>query len=332
MATSQSKTVIYAALGGNALIAATKFTAAIMTGSSAMLSEAIHSLVDTGNQGLLLYGIKRSAKPADREHPFGYGMELYFWAFMVAVLIFGLGAGISLYEGVQKILHPHPIENAYVNYIVLGLALVFEGAAWVVAYRAFDRARGALGFMAAVRRSKDPTIFTVLFEDSAAMLGLIAAFIGILLGDVLGMPILDGVASVVIGVILAATAVMLAIECKGLLIGESADRETVAALRTQIDARREILEVNELLTMHLGPNDVLLTMSVDFDDRLSSIEVERAISEMESDIKGAYPEITRVFIEAQSWRGHLAAQDAAVVAGAPPVAGDRVPEGGPSET
>lgn len=306
MAAHHSKTVIYAALAGNGLIAITKFAAAIMTGSSAMFSEAIHSLVDTGNQGLLLYGIKRAGRPADKAHPFGYGMELYFWTFVVAVLIFGLGAGISLYEGIQKILHPHAMEDVYINYIVLSIAMVFEGAAWLVAYRAFNKSRGSLGFITAVRRSKDPTIFTVLFEDSAAMLGLIVAFVGILLGDVLGIPVLDGVASVLIGVILAATAALLAYESKGLLIGESADRTVVSSIRKMADSKASILRVNELLTMHLGPNDVLLTLSVDFDDGLSSSEVELAISDLEKGIKAAHPDITRVFIEAQNWRAHLA--------------------------
>ncbi|MGI9451618.1 MAG: cation diffusion facilitator family transporter, partial [Geminicoccaceae bacterium] len=220
MAASSSKTVIYAALIGNGLIAITKFIAAAFTGSAAMLSEAVHSVVDTGNQGLLLYGIKRSNRPPDDRHPFGYGMELYFWAFVVAILIFAGGAGISIYHGVEKILHPHPVENAYVNYIVLALAMVFEAFAWWVAFRAFQVAKGKLGYFEAVRRSKDPALFTVLFEDSAAMLGLIVAMVGIALGQWLDMPILDGVASVLIGVILAVTAALLAYEAKGLLIGE----------------------------------------------------------------------------------------------------------------
>ena len=203
MAASSSKTVIYAALIGNGLIAITKFIAAGITGSAAMLSEAVHSVVDTGNQGLLLYGIRRSNRPPDDAHPFGYGMELYFWAFVVAILIFAGGAGISAYHGIEKILHPEPLENAYINYIVLALAMVFEAVAWWIAFKAFRATKGELGYFEAVRRSKDPTLFTVLFEDSAAMLGLVVAFIGIALGQALDMPVLDGVASVLIGVILA---------------------------------------------------------------------------------------------------------------------------------
>ena len=308
MAASSSKKVIYAALAGNTLIATTKFAAATFTGSSAMLSEAIHSLVDTGNQLLLLHGLRRAAKAPDRMHPFGYGMELYFWTFVVAILIFAIGAGVSVYEGIQKIQDPHPITNVRVNYIVLGAALIFEAGAWLIAYREFGKTRGKRSFLSEVRHSKDPTVFTVLFEDSAAILGLIAAFIGIALGEALNIPILDGVASVVIGIILAATAALLARESKGLLIGEGADRQIVESLKMLISEQPEILRVNELLTMHFGPKDILLNLSVDFDDRFSSAEAEDAITRMEADIKARYPEITRVFIEAQSWRGHLDSQ------------------------
>ncbi|MDH3597202.1 MAG: cation diffusion facilitator family transporter [Rhodospirillales bacterium] len=304
MATQGSKKVIYAALAGNSLIAVTKFGAAAITGSSAMLSEAVHSVVDTGNQVLLLYGLKRADRPADQTHPFGYGMELYFWTFVVAILIFAVGAGISIYEGIAKLLEPHPVRSPYVNYAVLAIAMVFEAAAWWVAYREFRRSKGGLGFLAAVHHSKDPTVFTVLFEDSAAMLGLIAAFVGILLSDQLGMPALDGAASIVIGLILGGTAVLLAYESKGLLIGEGARPAVIDGIQRIVSEKTGIERVNELLTMHLGPRDVLLTLSLDFDDRLSAGQVEHAISEMESAIKAVFPEVTRVFIEAQSWRAH----------------------------
>ena len=306
MATSSSKTVIYAALIGNGLIAITKFIAAGITGSAAMLSEAVHSVVDTGNQGLLLYGIRRSNRPPDDDHPFGYGMELYFWAFVVAILIFAGGAGISLYHGIEKILHPEPLENVYVNYIVLSLAMVFEAFAWWVAFKAFRETKGEMGYLEAVRRSKDPTLFTVLFEDSAAMLGLIVAMLGIALGQILAMPVLDGVASALIGVILAATAALLAYEAKGLLIGEGVEPETRRGIQAAIKDQEGILRVNELRTMHLGPQDVLLTVSVDFGSDMTADQVELAISKMEKDIKGRYPEVKRVFIEAQSWRAHQA--------------------------
>ena len=302
-----SKKVIYAALAGNSLIAVTKFAAATFTGSSAMLSEAIHSLVDTGNQVLLLYGLRRSTRPADAAHPFGYGMELYFWAFVVAILIFALGAGVSIYEGIEKIIHPTPVSNVFVNYAVLAAALVFESAAFIVALREFRRTKGSAGWLEAVRLSKDPAVFTVLFEDSAAMAGLLAALVGIALADALAIPELDGAASVVIGVILAGTAAVLAYECKGLLIGESARRDVVEAVRALAAAAPGVLRTNEVLTMHLGPSDVLLNLSIDFADALSSGEVEATISALERDIKQAHPEITRVFIEAQSWPAHLRA-------------------------
>ncbi|WP_380058945.1 cation diffusion facilitator family transporter (plasmid) [Falsihalocynthiibacter sp. SS001] len=299
MATSGSRTVIFAALAANALVAATKFAAASFTGSSAMLSEAVHSLVDTGNQGLLLLGIKRAKRPADPSHPFGYGMELYFWSFVVAILIFGIGAGISFYEGIHKIQDPHPVTSPHINYIVLGLALIFEGVVWVIAFKELRATKGDHGYFEAVRRSKDPTVFTVLFEDTAAMLGLIVAFFGIFLGQMLDMPVLDGVASLIIGGILAVTASYLAYECKSLLTGESASRKVVAGIEQIIKKESGIRGVNELLTMHFGPQEILLNVSIDFSDKLSSGEVQDRVSSLEHNIKTAYPSITRVFIEAQ---------------------------------
>ena len=299
-----SKKVIYAALIGNGLIAITKFVASTITGSSAMLSEAIHSVVDTGNQGLLLYGLKRASKPADPEHPFGYGKELYFWAFVVAIIIFAVGAGVSLYEGFHKVLHPTPVTDPYINYIVLGLAMVFEAGAWWIAYKEFQQIRGKRSLVTAVRQAKDPTVITVLFEDSAAMLGLIIAFIGIGLGQLLDMPVLDGVASIGIGLILAVTAMVLAYECKGLLTGEAADPLVVASIRAIGRDWPGIDSVNELLTIHFGPQDVLVTMSLDFKDGLSAEDIERAISGIEKKIKERHPEISRVFVEAQDRLGH----------------------------
>ncbi len=305
MAAKGSTKVIYAALAGNGLIAVTKFVAAAMTNSSAMLSEAIHSVVDTGNQGLLLYGLRRAAKPADRRHPFGYGMELYFWAFVVAILIFAVGAGVSLYEGIKKLQHPHPIEAAYINYIVLTLAMIFEGVAWWIAYKEFNTRRGKRGLVDAVRFSKDPTIFTVLFEDTAAMLGLFVAFFGILGAQLTGALWLDGAASIAIGLILAGTACVLAYETKGLLIGEAAAPETEQAIRRMIGATPTIVALNELRTMHMGPDDILLAISVDFEDNLPAGKVEDAIYKLEKSIKSAYPSIRRLFIEVQD-AGHHA--------------------------
>ena len=306
MAARGSKMVIYAALAGNSLIAATKFVASAWTGSSAMLSEGIHSLVDTGNQALLLYGMKRSNRPADEVHPFGYGTEIYFWAFVVAILIFAVGAGVSIYEGVRKILHPHVMEDPLVNYVVLSLAFLFEAGAWWVAFREFRKTKGRFGWLEAVRLSKDPTIFTVLFEDSAAMAGLIVAFIGISLAHHTGLAWLDGAASVVIGLILGLTALALAIETKGLLIGEAASGEMVSAIRRLVEATPTVRALNELRTMHLGPNDVLLGLSIDFEDNLTAGKVEQSISALERVIKENFPIITRLFIEVQSERQHAA--------------------------
>ncbi len=304
MSAHGSKKVIYAALAGNALISITKFFAAAATGSSAMLSEAIHSVVDTGNQGLLLYGIKRSKRPADEAHPFGYGQEIYFWSFVVAILIFGLGAGISFYEGVQKLLNPHPITDPYINYIVLGTAMVFEAGAWWIAYKEFGKVRGNFGLFEAVKRSKDPTLFTVLFEDTAAMLGLVAAMIGIGCADRFGIVWADGAASVTIGVILAGTAALLAYEKKGLLIGEAASPELTKGVRGLVGRAKTVRHINELRTMHMAPNDILLALSIDFHDDLSSGRVEETIFKLEQDIKARYPDIKRLFIEVQSQRDH----------------------------
>jgi cation diffusion facilitator family transporter len=299
MAAEASTKVVIAALIGNGLIAITKFVAATMTGSSAMFSEAVHSVVDTGNQALMLHGIRRSRRPADERHPFGYGPELYFWAFVVALLLFSTGAGVSIYEGIHKIMDPEPVTDVHINYIVLGLAMVFEGAAFAFAFREFNRVRGTRGYLAAVRVSKDPALFVVLAEDAAALLGLIIAFIGLVLAEFLDMPALDGAASVAIGVVLAGVALLLAYETKGLLIGEAARPAVVAKLRRIVSAEHGVDKINEILTMHMGPRDVLLNLSVDFNSRLSSDQVEAEVTRLEREIKAAIPEITRVFIEAQ---------------------------------
>lgn len=298
MAQSDSRLVIYAALAGNFLIAVTKFAAAALTGSSAMLSEGVHSLVDTGNQALLLLGLHRGKRPADATHPFGHGKEVYFWSFVVAILIFAVGAGVSLVEGVRHILHPRHLENVSINYVVLGLSFVFEGVAWWLAFKAFRRAKGRFGYMQAVRRSKDPTTFVVLFEDSAAMAGIIVAALGIGLGQLTGWHWMDGAASVAIGVILAVTAWLLATETKDLLIGESAAPEVEAAIRRLADSRSEVGVLHEVLTLHMGPEFVLVNLSLDFDDALDAAAVEAATRRLVADIKRDQPLVQRVFIKA----------------------------------
>ena len=304
MATS-SKKVIFAALIGNSLIAITKFGASWFTGSSAMFAEGIHSLVDTGNQGLLLYGLRRAQKPADAKFPFGHGKEVYFWSFVVAILIFALGSGISLYEGIVHVLHPEPIANPMVNYLVLGLAMIFEGGAWYFAFQEFSRTKGQWSYVQAVQREKDPTIFIVLFEDTAALLGLVVAFLGIWLGQLTGIVMFDGIATVIIGLILGATAVWLAYETKGLLIGESANQEVVESIRRMAGKISEIEHVNEILTMHMGPNFILVNLSVDFKDGVSSEKAENTVANLDQAIKNAHPRVKRIFIELESRRRKL---------------------------
>jgi cation diffusion facilitator family transporter len=296
---SSSKKVIYAALAGNSLIAITKFIASFITGSSAMLTEGIHSAVDTGNQLLLLLGLKKAQKPADKHFPFGHGKEVYFWSFVVAIMIFAVGAGISVYEGIHSIMDPHPVENPFINYIVLGLAMIFEGFAWYFAWKEFDRSRGQRNYYEAVRKEKNPTTFVVLFEDTAAMLGLIVAFLGIAIGQWTGIHLFDGIASVIIGIILGATAAWLAYETKGLLIGESAEQQIVEGISKIAADHPAINTVNEVLTMHMGPEFILLNVSVNFKDSLDVGTVENDISTLTKQIKEKYPLVKRVFVEAE---------------------------------
>jgi len=306
---SGSKKVIYAALIGNSLIAISKFTAAFFTGSSAMISEGVHSLVDTGNQGLMLLGLARSKKAPDKRHPFGYGMEVYFWSFMVAILIFALGAGISFYEGLHAVQDPHVIEDPTWNYVVLGLGIIFEGWAWTVAYKEFKKLAGNQSMWHAIKHSKDPTIFTVLLEDTAAMLGLIIAIVGIYIAQTFNAPIFDGIASIAISFVLASVAVVLSIECKGLLLGESASDDVINRVEEIVGSDDDIIAVNELLTMHMGPEDILVNVSLDYADHLDAAQVELATSRFEKQIRSEFPFIKRLFIEAQSVTGHVASRE-----------------------
>ena len=301
MASHTSKKVIYSALAGNTAIAVTKFAAAFLTGSSAMLSEAIHSVVDTGNQLLLLRGLQRAARPADARHPFGYGLQLYFYTFVVAVLIFGVGAVISILQGIEKIKHPAEIDHAWVNYLVLGLGVIFEGYVWIVALRAFNEERAGRPWILAVRYSKDPTIFTVLFEDTAALAGLMVALLGIFLTEALAMPVIDGIASVLVGMILAVTAIFLATKSQSLLTGEAASHEVRVSINKIVRAEKGLTGLNQARTMHFGPNEVLVVLSLDFDDDLPAGEVEAIVTRIERKIKVAHPDVRQVFIEAQSF-------------------------------
>jgi len=264
-----------------------------------MVSEGIHSLVDTGNQLLLLYGMRAAKKPADADHPFGYGKEIYFWSFAVAILIFAIGAGVSIYEGILHIIHPKVIKDVLVNYVVLGFAVVFEGAAWIFAMKEFSKSKGDLGYIEAVRRGKDPTMFAVLFEDTAALLGLLVALVGIVVGQITGIVYFDGIASLIIGLILGFSAVWLAYESKSLLIGESANRNIRQSIRNSLTDVSGWRHVNEISTLHMGPEYILLTMSLDFDDSLNAHDVEVVVADLTKLIKAKHPEIKRVFIEAR---------------------------------
>ncbi len=295
---SGSKKVIIAALIGNSLIAVTKFVAASISGSSAMMSEGIHSLVDTGNQVLLLHGMKRAKKPADAQFPFGHGKEMYFWSFVVSILIFAVGAGVSIYEGIHRIAEPEAVSSFTINYIVLGLALIFEGGALYMAVKEFLKSKGERTTLEAVKHGKDPALFVVLFEDSAAMLGLVVALIGVTLTQLTGNLLWDGIASVTIGVILGITAIWLAYETKGLLIGESAHPELTDSVHTILSSDEMIISVSEVLSLHMGPEFVLVIADVDFKDDLSSQTIEEKIVALKTAIKAKHPLIKRIFIEA----------------------------------
>ncbi|WP_232825185.1 cation diffusion facilitator family transporter [Salinicola sp. RZ23] len=300
---AESKAVIFAAMGGNLAIAVTKFVAAAITGSSAMLSEGIHSVVDTGNQILLLLGMQRAKRPPSEQFPFGHGKEVYFWSFVVALLIFAVGSGVSLYEGVVHILHPEPIESPLINYIVLGLGILFEGASWAFALHAFRKTKGKWGYLEAVHRGKDPSMFVVVFEDSAALLGLLVAMAGIGLSQWTGLAIFDGIASVVIGLILGGTAIWLAMETKGLLIGEAANRHVVDDIRQLSRDAEGIEQVNEVLTMHMGPDFVLVNLSVRFARNARAEQIERTIVELDRKIKQRHDAVKRIFVEAEARAG-----------------------------
>src|SRR4051794_9340385 len=266
-----------------------------------MLSEAIHSTVDTGNELLLMFGMSRAARPADASHPFGHGLQLYFWVFMVAVLIFGFGAVFSFIEGLRKIGDPEPIENPIVAYAVLGLAMLFESGSWIIALREFRKQTDGRGWFRTVRRSKDPTVFAVLFEDTAALIGLVIALIGIALDHLLQMPVMDGVASLGIALVLAATAIFLGYESQSLLTGEAAFPEVRQGIEAIARAAPGVTHINEVLTMHFGPEQVLAALSLDFDDAISAEQVEETVAGIERSVKSEFPEVTRIFVEAKEF-------------------------------
>lgn len=297
---AKGKKSIYAAIVGNFLIAVTKFVAAVASGSSAMLAEGIHSLVDTGNGGLLLLGLHRARRPPDDEHPFGYGKEVYFWTLLVAMLIFAGGGVVSVYEGVKHVIHPAELGDPTLNYVVLGLAFLFEGAAWTVAFREFRDSKGGAGAWEAIRRGKDPTAFAVLLEDSAALAGIVLAAVGIFLSHLLEMPVLDGATSVAIGLVLCGVAVVLARETRGLLVGEAARPDVVEDARRIAEGDRAVKKVTRMLTMHVGPEEVLLTMDLRFHRDQDASAVEKAVDRIEAEIRDRHPDVRYIFLEMAS--------------------------------
>ncbi|MDT8307368.1 MAG: cation diffusion facilitator family transporter [Anaerolineae bacterium] len=321
---------VYGAMVANFIIAVAKFVAAGFTGSSAMISEGIHSLVDTGNQGLLLLGLRRARQPADELHPFGHGKELYFWGLIVAIILFGLGGGMSVYEGIQHIQHPVVEGGATAqtwNYGVLGVAIVVEGISFYIAANEFRKRLGVrkVGVWEGLRHSKDPALFVVLLEDTAAMLGLIIALAGVFLADVLEAPVIDGVASLLIGILLGIVALFLASETRGLLVGESAELSTVLAIEEIARADPGIVSVKRPLTMHFGPNDVLLNIAVEFREGMTGAEVVETVDRLEENIQKRFPAIRHIFIEADSLREAAPVDSAVAVrqdgfptAGSPP--------------
>lgn len=300
---TRANLAIYAALAGNLAIAAAKMTAAAFTGSAAMLAEGIHSLVDSADQLLLLFGRRRANRPPDFGHPFGHGQELYFWTFVVAMLIFGVGGGLSVYEGILRLSNPHPTENVLWSYLVLGIAALIEGASFLIGYRSFRAESGRHSFWRALRTSKDPTVFTVVLEDAAALIGLVIAFFGLFFADRFHRPEFDGAASVLIGLVLMTVAVLLARESKGLLVGEGLDPATLQDVCRLTEQDAAVERMNRPLTMYFGPDTILLAMEIQFTNGLSVGETTAAVDRIERAISSKFPQIRHIFIEAESITG-----------------------------
>jgi cation diffusion facilitator family transporter len=294
-ATTSTRTLVIA-LAANLGIAASKFVAAFITGSSAMLTEGVHSVVDSTNQLLLMWGRRAAKRPPDELHPFGYGRELYFWSFVVAVLVFSLGAGVSVYEGIIHIAHPEPAVSPIIAYAVLLIAFLLEGWSTLEAFNEFKHSKGKLGWLQAIRSSKDPPAFIVLLENGAAMAGIVAAAVGLFLAQLTSDPFYDGAASIVIGVILGLTAMLLAYESKGLLIGEAADPELVEGLRRLACSKQGVAGVGHVLTVHSSPDQITAMVNVDFDDTISAADVERIVCDVEIEAQERWPHVRRLFI------------------------------------
>ena len=303
MATEGSRTAVIAAIAGNSAIAVAKFVAAAITGSSAMFSEGVHSVADVGNQTMLLWGLNAAKKEADADHPFGRGKEVYFWSFMVAVILFVGGAVLSIDHGIEAIRHPHELDSPLTSIVVLLVAIVIEGFTFYVALREFNHVRGSRSTWRSIRDTKDTALLVVLLEDSAAMAGLVLALVGIGLAQVTGEPVWDGVASIAIGILLAFVAILLAFETKALLVGEAASRRDRASIRSLVLSHTNVMAVGRLLTMHMGPSEILVNLDVDLIDNLSDDDVERTIDEIEASIREVLPGAKNIFVELESIRG-----------------------------
>lgn len=302
---TRSRLVVYVALAENLLLAIAKLVAGMATGSAAIISESVHSFVDTSNELLLLYGLHRAGRPPDSDHPFGHGRELYFWSFIVALLVWSMGAGIALIEGVSQLRHPRPIEHPMVNYVVIGISVLFEGSSWWIAVREFRASKGNEGYLQALQKSKDPSVFSVLLEDSAALAGLAVAFLGLLAAQLLDMPRLDGAASIAIAIVLAVFASVLAIETKGLLIGEPAREGMSDSIAQTAYEEPAIRCVNGVLTMQMGPHQVVAALSAEFAVAMTTPEIEACIHRLEQKVMANHPDLTSLFVKPQNaevWR------------------------------
>ncbi|HLJ92806.1 MAG TPA: cation diffusion facilitator family transporter [Gemmataceae bacterium] len=306
MPSGPSTMTVLASVAGTSAITIVKFVAAGFSGSAAMLAEGVHSSVDTINSLLLYLGLRRSQKPADETHPFGYGLELYFWTLVVALLMFAVGGGLTIAEGIYHVLQPEELGSVGWSYTVLGLCMAFNGFTWAVAVKQFWVSKGNQGFWQAVRKAKDPTILTVLFEDSASLVGLVIAFLGIFLTRFFDLPALDGIASILIGVLLGGVAIGLVYQSKTLLAGESANEETVQSIRKLVQSDNAVEKIENLLTMHLSPEEILLNLKIRFRDGLPIRAVGEAVDRLEERLRAEHPELKRIFIEP----GPLTAADA----------------------
>lgn len=299
MEETSSKPVIVAVAAGMA-IAVAKFAGAAATGSASMFAEGVHSVVDAGNDSLLLVGRRRSCRPPDARHPFGHGKELYFWTMVVALVILGAGGCVTIVEAIRRLLDPESLEAPGWNYVILGVSAVLEGYSCVVAFRQFSAERGDRKFWEAMRESKDPTTATVLLEDFADLAGLVVAFLGVALGHALGSPYPDALASLMIGLILAAIAVFLVRESRDLLVGERAEHGLIAHIRELAEADEAVEKAADPLTMHLGPGEVLLNLDLQFREGLSAADVENSVDRIESEIRSRHPEVKRIFLKIES--------------------------------